>query len=151
VEVLLASAILAIVVAALLQAVVAGQVQAAEAVHDSRATMLAEMLMEEVLARPAADPEGDTPATGDDRTTYDSIDDFANYRQAAGALTDLACEPLSSGYQVFGWSVAIASSSQIVPSLGTRDGLIVSVTVTDARSREWTVQRWVPQTYRQED
>ncbi|MEO1237545.1 MAG: hypothetical protein AAFX76_12225, partial [Planctomycetota bacterium] len=80
-EALFASAVLALVVAALSQTVVSGQSHTYNALHEARALSLAEALMEEVLALPYTDPGGDTAAGPDAgesaRDTFDAVDEIA--------------------------------------------------------------------------
>ena len=59
-EVLIASAILSFVTLGIVQAVSAGQSRTLDALKRTRAQALAEVLLEEILAKPYADPEGET-------------------------------------------------------------------------------------------
>ena len=73
-EVLLASVVLAFIVAGLTQTIVSGQSHTYNALHEERALSLAEALMDEVLAMSYADLGGDTtPGPDDGETSRDLI------------------------------------------------------------------------------
>ena len=59
-EVLIASAILSFVTLGIVQAVSVGQSRTLDALKRSRAQALAEVMLEEILSKPYADPEGET-------------------------------------------------------------------------------------------
>ena len=84
-EALLASAVLAMAVAAITMPFAAG---AQNVLHDARTTLavnLAEEMMEEILCRPHSDPNGsETGESG--RGTWDDIQDYANYCENAGQI-----------------------------------------------------------------
>ncbi|MCC6579851.1 MAG: prepilin-type N-terminal cleavage/methylation domain-containing protein [Phycisphaeraceae bacterium] len=147
-EVLIASAILAIAVAAITQAVVAGQMQTYDALHDLRANSLAEALMEEVLALPYGDPQGVVtpgPDAGEiNRSLYDNADDFHGFTEASGALNDAANSLYPAPYQTFSRGVTCAYGTMTVTGFDTPvTGLTVTVTVTDAAGRQWQLTRFV--------
>lgn len=150
VEALFASAVLALVVAAMSQAVVSGQAVTAQAMFEARALSLAEALMEEVLALPYTDPGGDTAAGPDagetGRADFDGMDDYDGYAEAAGALVDPAGVLYPERHQVFSRAVAASYATEDLAVLGgARDGLRVTVTVADAGGRAWTITRFVPE------
>ncbi len=149
-EVLLASTILAFVVSAVTQAIVAGQQQTYAALHEQRAVALVEAMVEEVLSKPYADPQA-SPDAGPDagetlRSLFDNADDYHNFSQAAGAVTDAADAAYPVEFNAFARSVTCVYGSQNVAALGgTINGLIITVTVTDPTERSWTLTRFVPE------
>ena len=150
IECLMASALLAFVVAAVCQAIVAGQMQTADALHDLRGMAIAEMTMEEILALPYADPEGAAAAGPDSgettRAAYDNCDDYHGFAQTAGNVTDGTGAVLPSDYDRFAVSVTAAYGTKTVAGLATSmPGLDVTVTVTDTTGREWELQRFIPE------
>ena len=121
VEVLIASAILSFAVAAICQAIVAGQMQTYEALHQLRAMSLAEALVEEVQALPYADPEG-APAAGPDagetgRALYDNADDYDGFSEAAGNVADAAGTAYGRTFDTFSRS-ATATYGNVAGGLG---------------------------------
>lgn len=148
IEVLFASAVLALVVAGLTQSVVSGQAHTYNALHEERALSLAEALMDEVLALPYADPGGDTtpgPDAGEtSRDTFDALDDFDNYFEAAGALADPAGVAYPQRHQVFERTVDAAYGTVNVAALGgNRNVIDLTVTVAEPGGRSWTISRSV--------
>jgi len=79
-EALFAASVLAVVVAAVTQSIVAGQMQTYDAMHSARAVALTEAMMEEILVLPYDDPEGGVvigPDAGETtRQQFDDIDDY---------------------------------------------------------------------------
>ena len=149
-EVLIAAAILAFVVAALTQAIVAGQMQTYAALHDNRAVSLAESFMDEVLALPYDDPDGPSvvgPEAGEAaRDDFDNLDDYHGYSQAAGAIVNLNDASYPDAFQGFTRSIAVVYGTVSVPTFGgDLNGLTITITVTDADGRQWTLDRWVPE------
>ena len=150
VESMVALAVVGVAVLAVVNTIVAGQKQAHEGVLGMRAARLAEELMEEVLALPYDDPEGDTafgPDNGEAaRADFDNIDDFHGFTESAGALADFSAASYDDAYQGFSRAVTVTASTQNVPGFAeTIDGLLVTVTVTDDRGQNWTVVRFVPE------
>lgn len=148
VEVLLASALLAVVVAGLSQTVVSGQAHTYNALHEARALALAEALMDEALALPYTDRGGDTTPGPDDneptRDRFDGLDDFHGFSESAGALADPAGALYPETYQVFERSVEAAYDTLELTGLGgTRNGILLTVTVAEPGGREWTITRFV--------
>ncbi len=151
-EVLLASAILAVMVTAVTSAIVAGQAQSYDALHEERAMALGEALLEEVLSRPYHDPGGENtfgPDGGEDaadRSTFDAVDDFHGYAEAAGGVNDPAGVMYPDLYQRFGRSVQVAADTVSVPAFGTTQNVLaVTVTVAEPGGRAWTLTRLVPE------
>ncbi|MEM6459812.1 MAG: hypothetical protein AAF710_10535 [Planctomycetota bacterium] len=148
-EALLASAVLAFAVAGLTQAVVSGQAHTHHALHEARALALAEAMIDEVLSKPYADPDGHTVPGADagevGRDDFDAMDDYDGYAEAAGGLTDPAGDAYPDDYGGFTRSVAAAYTTRDVAAFGgSRAGLAVTVTVTDSDTeRPWRVSRFV--------
>ncbi|MEM9882993.1 MAG: hypothetical protein AAF800_08765 [Planctomycetota bacterium] len=148
-EALLASAVLAFAVAGLTQTVVSGQAHTHLALHEARALALAESLLDEVLSKPYADPDGHTAAGPDadeaNRADFDAIDDYDAHAEPAGGLTDPAGGAYPADYLRFGRSVTAAYTTRDVAAFGgSRAGLDVTVTVTDGdNGRQWRVTRFV--------
>ena len=150
VEVLIASAVLSFAVAAICQAVVAGQQQTYAALHDLRGMSLAEALVEEVQALPYADPEGietagpDAGETG--RALFDNADDFHGFTEAAGGVADAGGVAYGAAFAPFSRSVTATYGTVAVAELGGAvSGLTVVVTVTDDRGQTWTATRFMPE------
>lgn len=147
----MASAVLAFVIAALVQAVSAGQMQAADALEDLRGLTLAESLMEEVLAKPYYDPDGASsagPESGESsRTLYDNSDDFNNFSEAAGAIADATGSAYPQAYQLFTRRVTCAYTTATITGLDTSvPGLTVTVVVTSTLDgKTWTITRFRPE------
>lgn len=149
-EVLLASAILTFTVAALAQAIVAGQMQTYAALHDARAIALAETLLDEVLALPYDDPDGAStagPESGEViRADFDNLDDYHGYTQSANAIVDPAGAAYPDDYQGFTRSVNVTYGTLNITEFGgDQTGLTVTVTVSEPGGRSWTLTRWVPE------
>ena len=149
-EALLASAVLATVVIAVGQAVVAGQMQGYAGAHDRRAILVAEDLLERVLALPYADPDGlSTSGPEADEAgfqTFDNSDDYDGYAEEAGALLDGAGQPyLVEGYETFRRNVTVTYETINIPGLAAaHPGLMVRVLVEDGSGRGWRLERFVP-------
>jgi len=149
-EVLLASSILSITIAALSQTISGGQAQTSQALHELRAISLAEALMEEVLSMPYDDPEAELtvgPDAGEStRSDFDNADDFHGYTESAGNTVDEAGVAYPALYDEFSRSVAAAYSVVNVTEFGGNvDGLSVTVTVTDTKGAAWYVTRFLPE------
>ena len=149
-EVLLASAILTFTVAALAQAIVAGQMQTYAALHDARAVALAETLLDEVLAMPYDDPDGASaagPESGEvTRADFDNLDDYHGYTQSASAIVDPTDVAYPDEYQGFTRSVDVTYGTLSITDFGgDQSGLTVTVTVSEPGGRSWTLTRWVPE------
>ncbi len=156
-EVLIASAILSFATLGLVQAVSSGQSQTLDALRRARATALADAMLEEVLSKPDADPEGATgfgPDTGEvTRAAFDNRDDYHGYTQAAGELTGPDGTAYPTPYQRFEVGVTVATETMDIAALGGEQaGLRITVTVTEPGTtpgsgdgRTWTVTRFVPE------
>ncbi len=148
-EAMIAAVVLAVAVVAVSQAIVAGQVQSHHARHIQRATMLAEEAIEWVLALPYDDPGGATspgPESGEtSRETFDNADDYHGFTQSAANLTDLAGEAYPAAFDGFARTITCQYTSITPAGLDTVTGLLVTVTVTDARGGSWSVTRFIPE------
>ena len=145
VECLMASVVLVIAVGALTQAVVAGQMQTADALHRARALGLAEALMDEVLRLPYTDPDGtDGEAV---RANFDDLDDFDAFSEAVGALNDAGGTAYDAVLQTFTRAVIVAPAGggggiSVTGFADPVPGLIVTVTVQDAAGETWALTRF---------
>jgi len=149
-ETLLAIGILAFATAALSHAVTAGQQISYHALHEVRGLSLAEAMMDEVLSKPYTDPDGDElagPDTGElSRADYDCMDDFDGYTSAdAGVVADAAGVSYPNSFQRFTRTVTAAYVTTSVADLGGQDqsGLLITVSVTDTKGRNWSLHRFV--------
>ena len=144
VEALTAAAILAFVVAAITQAITAGQTQTYEALHDARGMALAEAMLEEVLAMPYADlDESDSEST---RATFDDMDDYHGLNETAGNVVDANGAAYPDTYNRFSRVTTVDTGSVTVSDWSTTiNGKTVTVVVTDDRGRTWSVAHFVPE------
>lgn len=151
VEALLATAVLAFAVAALTQAVVAGQMHTYDAMHSGRAVALGEALLEEILALPYEDPAGpDAAGPEADETTrqlYDNINDYHGHTESPTWLTDAENNTYPALYQEFTRSASVVTDTVSVAAFGTvQNGVTVTVVVSEGvGGRTWTVERFVPE------
>jgi MSHA pilin protein MshD len=148
IESLAAAAILAFAVVALCQAIVSGQMHTYAALHDLRATALAETMVEEILALPYVDPDGASnpgPETGESgRAQFDNVDDYHGFAQASGQISDWAGSNYPTEYQDFSRAVTIAYGSTTVAGLEIpTPGVTITVTVVDGGGRQWIIRRFV--------
>ena len=149
-EVLIASAILSFVTLGIVQAVTAGQARTLDALKRARAQALAEVMLEEILAKPYADPEGATtfgPDSGEStRADFDNIDDYHGYLESAGAIADHAAAVYPNDYQSLERSVSVVAVTNSVADLGgDHTGVQVTVSVNEPGGRVWSVERFVPE------
>lgn len=148
VEVMIATAILAFAVAAVSQAIVAGQMQTYEALHNWRGLCLAEAMVEEIISLPYDDPDGGGgagPEAGEpNRNQFDNCDDFHGYSETAGNVDDAAGNGYGDMFDRFSRAVTATYTQQAVPGMGApQDGLQVTVTVTDDRGLTWSIVRFI--------
>ncbi|MEL7087308.1 MAG: hypothetical protein AAGL98_02520 [Planctomycetota bacterium] len=150
IEVMFATALLALVVLALTQSVVSGQAHTYNALHEARALALAEALMDEILTLDYRDPDDDVtpgPDAGEStRDTFDAIDDYHGYAEAAGTLVDPAGVAYPQRHQVFERTVTAEYVTVTVAEFGgSRNVISVTVTVAEPNGRSWTIVRSVPE------
>ncbi|MCK6454917.1 MAG: prepilin-type N-terminal cleavage/methylation domain-containing protein [Phycisphaerae bacterium] len=95
VELLIATAILAMSATAAMLALTAGVQRVQESSRYAQAVVLAESLMEEIVNRPFEDPEAPSvrnPGPGPDetdRTKFDNVDDYDGYSESDKVLREL--------------------------------------------------------------
>lgn len=148
VEVLIASAVLAFVVAAFTQAIVTGQAHAYTAVQQTRAISAAEALMAEIATKnyfSTDDTELDLgPESGETRAVgFDEIDDYHGYAEATGTLTDAQDTAYPTEYSRLSRSVSVAPASNATTVFGSSySGVWVTITVTDSQGPSWELQRF---------
>lgn len=147
-ENLMAMAILGTTVIAVSEAVVSSQKQAAEAAHALNAVAAAEDLLARAIALPYADPEGTESLGPDDGETlwalFDNIDDYHGHRESAGNLIDASGESITDAFVGFNRSIDIENQTQNIAEFDDPVvGLLVTVTVLDAKGRSWSIQRFV--------
>lgn len=149
-ECLSATAILSVVVVATCAAVSSGQAAADISLLRIRASALADVLMEEISAKPYDDPNGATapgPDSGEtSRSLFNNCDDYHGYSEKAGTLTDASAKAYSAEYQRFSRSVTCVYTTQSLAPFDDMAGLLVTVTVTDSKSNmTWVVNRFIPE------
>jgi type II secretory pathway pseudopilin PulG len=86
-ESMLASSLLATAVIGIIVPFVAGDQNQRDDSRRTLATSLAQELMEEILTKGFKDP-GTLPAPGTSRTIFNYINDYNNYTETAGNITD---------------------------------------------------------------
>lgn len=146
-EVLMASVVLSIAVAAISQAVISGQAHSYESLHRMRGAAIGQALMEEVTALPypAIEPgQSGYPAKPSRRSLYDTMDDFDGYIEAAGDLKDQTGRDYDTPYQVFARKVTVKTKTITIAPLGDVPGLEITVSVIDERGRDWQIVRFMP-------
>lgn len=149
-ETLIASAILSFVVASITYAIVAGQEVTYDSLHQLRATSLVEAMFEEVISKPYHDPLGAVAAGPDagetSRALFNNADDYHNFNEVAGAVSDAGGVLYPGPFQVFSRSVTAVYGTDNVPELGGDvPGLSITVTVTDTRGRTWSSTQFIPE------
>lgn len=150
-EALLASVVLAIAVVGISQLTSASYQQSEALRQDTRAVSLARELMEEIAAKPFADPNAiageefhlgpDTGETAGNRATYDNVDDYDGFADN----TNQGVMKTASGQAInfvtteyFSRSVKVEYRTAPAGPAGNGDFALVTVTVTTAKGR--TVQ-----------
>ncbi len=146
IEALFAVAVLALVVGGLTQAVVSGQALTYNALHESRAVALAEALMEEIRARPTADPDGDTalgPDVGEtERGAFDAVDDFHGLAEdGTDRLLDSAGTAYPETFQMFERRVSVGRETVDAGLFGSRAVMRVEVRVSEPSGRAWIIEK----------
>ena len=144
-ETLIAATVLAFAVVAVSQAIVSGQMSTYAALHELRATSLAEAMLEEVLSKSYSDPDGSSSGE-DDRSDWDNLTDFNGFAEDAGDVLDVAGAAYPSMFSEFARGVVVADSTMTIPGFDSAvTGKNVTVTVTDADGKQWSVTRFVPE------
>src|SRR5690606_16728679 len=110
--------------------------------------ILAEALMEEILAKPYEDPNDDStpgPEGGENnRMTFDNADDYHGYNESAESLKNSAGELYPAEWQRFSRSVTCVPGSVTLAGLGDpAPGLTITVTVSEAGTAVCSVTRFV--------
>ena len=134
-EVMIATIVLSTAVVAVAAALIAGTQQTYLAVDSRRGVELAQAMMEEISVLPYADPQGATtngPDAGESaRSSFDNVDDYHGYSEAAGAVADHAGTVYPTEYDRFTRSVTVATTSlQPTGFANAVTGVTVVVTVT---------------------
>ena len=145
----MATTILAIAVTAVAAALMAGAQQSYEAVDTRRANEAAQALLEEILTRPYADPDGASnpgPEAGETtRSAFDNVDDYHGYSESAGSLVDAAGNAYPTEYAGFSRSVTVAADSLQPTGFATAvSGMTVTVTVQLGPRAMAQLSRFVP-------
>ena len=108
--------------------------------------------MEEIIALPYSDPQGDPQALGPEagettRAQYDNVDDFCGKAvdaDAGGVVKAATGTNYPTPFQRFARTVSCNNSSVTVTGLGgALPGLTVTVTVTDGGDPVATLSRFV--------
>ncbi len=149
IEALMAMAILGIGVVAVSAALTAGTQQSVAVADIRLATELAEAMMEEILALPWDDPGGASapgPEAGETRASFDNVDDFAGYSEAAGAVVDATGTAYAAAYSRLARAVSQSAASLQPGAFGTAvSGLQVTVTVTQDGNTLASITRFIPE------
>ena len=131
-EVLIATAILSFSVAAITQAIVAGQMQTYEALKQSRALALLEQLEGQVLA-----------------IEYDQLITFDGYRDGQGTNQQMQTEQgdlYPSTFQSYTRTVDVLATSMPTNFADIQAGIKVTITVQEQNGRRaWSVVRFIPE------
>jgi hypothetical protein len=154
VETLIAMAVLGLVVSAITESVVTGQMHMHAGLHAQRANMLLQDLMEQVVALPYDDPNDDdtVSAIGPepselDVLDFDNADDYHGYSESVADSVDPSGAAYPDEFNTFSRSVDAAYDDLTVTGLtGTVPGLTVTVTVQDARGQTWSATRYITET-----
>ena len=143
----MASAVLAMIVAAVAQAVTAGQVQTHDALHRVRAVELAEAMLDEIRSRPYDDPDGGGALGRDsgegDKTQFDNSDDYHGLSETAGNVRDPAGGRYTGPYTRFSRGVTMRYTTRTGIAGEAVPGLEATVTVTDDNARTWSITGFI--------
>ena len=147
-EALIATAILAFLVAAVSGALMAGRQQSKLARDTLYASMLAKAMMDEVMRLPTADPTNSItmgPDSGETRngaTPFNCVKDYHGYTDGPNTITDLASNAYPSVYQTFTRTVTVSPVTYSPTGWGqSLSGLLVTVTVSRDGQTLVTLQR----------
>jgi hypothetical protein len=147
IEAVMAMTLVPMSVLAIALAVTAGQAQAVGALRQARATQLGEALMEEILALPFSDPDGDPQGIGPDpaensRSQFDNMDDYCGEDIDTGGVTDADGNAYPEAMQRYARSVSCTAT--VLNPLGSdTSGLEITVTVTDSGDPVASITRFV--------
>lgn len=140
-ECIVALVVLSIAVTAVAYAVTAGQMQAAEALRQSRAAMLAEALMDEIFSKSYGAPAGGTQPA---RTSFTTAGKYNVFDEAPGNLKNAAGVLYPTEFQCFGRAADVANGSITLPGLGAgSSGLVITVRVTLGGQTVTTLTRFM--------
>ncbi len=132
IEVLIAVAVLSFSVAAITQAIVAGQMQTYEALKQTRGLALMEQLEGQVLS-----------------TDYDEVVTFDGYCDGQGSdeqIVNDEGEYFPAAFQSYTRSVDVLATSVQTNFAGEQSGLMVRLTVKEGSGgRTWEVVRFIPE------
>lgn len=146
IECIMALTILPLAVTGVAYAVMAGHQSAAEALRNERAATLGEALLEEILSKPYADPQGATSAGPDagenSRSAYDNMDDYHGFSDTAGNVQNASGVKYATEFQTLRRTVSCSYSTQTLFGK-TFNVLQIVVTVTDRRGTALTLRRTV--------
>jgi len=150
VETLAAIMILQVAVLGVIYTVTAGHEHTQEVSNTLTASRLADDLMEEIMARAYADPEGGLGLGADtgesSRALFDDVDDYHNFSETSGNLADSAGTDYPDDWQTFTRSVQVVAASEFVADINaTITGKTVTVSITSAKGRVWEQIRFIRQ------
>jgi Tfp pilus assembly protein PilV len=145
-EGLIASVVLALAAAAMAGGMIAHQQQASASRQDLTAVGLGRELMEEVVARPFAEPLSDGVtlghASGDVRDNYTFISDYDGYSDTTSSLKDQQGDSIPMTGPVYTRHVNVQYVSPAYTGAPpTTDCALVTVTVTEPAGRTITLSR----------
>ncbi len=144
VEAIIATALLVLVAAAVLQPFQIAATLRDDEAHRTSATFLAEQLLEEILAKPFYDPQGDSapgPETGESvRGDYDNVDDYHGHVEATGTLTDVTGQAIDDSIGRDLSRTATVEYVYVDQQSGEDDPTIVLVTVSVFRDAQRLVR-----------
>lgn len=152
-ECLSAMLILGVSAMAITLAMTAGHQLGNEGIRHVRGLALAEAIADEIIRLPYADPDDGSTVVGPDagesnRQTFDNVDDYDGYREAIGTVANLVGAARTAEYGDYARSVTTAPATLSFAGLSAPvEGLIVSVTVSDAKGQQWTIARFVPEPF----
>lgn len=149
-EAMIATTIVMLVSSSVLYAIVAGQAHAAEADKTLDAIRLAEDMLNEIRTKPYFDNDSQNvpgPDAGElNRTQFDNADDYDRYTENSGQIKDFNNDLYPLSQQGLNRSVAAEYTTEEVEGFDTSiDGLRVTVTVSDARGRQWQLTQFIPE------
>ena len=147
-ESMLAIMILQVAVLGMIYTVNAGYSHIEVSGETVEASRLGEELIEEIVTRSYADPDGGEvlgPDTGEsDRADFDDIDDYDGYAEAAGSVLLLDGSNHEASAQVYSRSVTVEASAVNFTDFGSVvNGKTIMVTVTYPDGKTYEITRFV--------